>query len=241
MSEVQVQGDKEQDPKEKNYTKQISILIGLVLFSAIIYYLVFVLPLPHDKRGTFGDSFGAFTSIITGITLALIWISIKQTQDELRSNRIDRAIQIDIADKHAFASSMDTVINVLVSTINSKAKSTYYILHKEARLEGLKGHSNIVNYMRFLREDDRCGDLITAEKYDDLVGLLRPEIRSDIRDRYPHIAAELVDKSTAIELSDIVEFLRSANLYLKITEVRRDMVEEYVDDYLNDMHDNSGN
>ncbi len=64
------------------------ILVTCVFVS--YYLLVCWMFAEHEDRGIFGDSFGALTSLLTGLTFAALIYSIKQSRDMLVESQVAR-------------------------------------------------------------------------------------------------------------------------------------------------------
>lgn len=222
------------NPKERRYTTEAILLVILVLSAAWFYYDKFILVLPEasaeNARGTFGDSFGAFTSIVTGVTLVLIWISIRQTQDELRSNRVDRETQLEIADKHVFSASMDSVVKALEVEILGTAPSTTYLMERgvrraydvndQTRQYVLSSHHDLVLMGPFR-------DLVLSKNYEEITSKVAPLIMRVLKEEAKFTEETITDTLPRM-LENIRKYLEAVELRNEIDEVRRMHIKEYV-------------
>lgn len=222
---------KEFKRNETNYKAWIFIGIGFITFLIIFYfYMVNKFYPEQEAQALFGNSFGAFNSLITGLTFVLIWVSIKQTQDELKDNRIDRQTQMEIANKHVFATSAENTISNILEDLQSKIKCVKYFFEDENKsFDNLK--LDFITVRRVIEEikNDKYKNYFNENNFHNLKNKLKQNIHNKYIDETGN-NHEDAEKHSQICSSQAMEFLELSEQLEAILQKKNELVVTYSKD-----------
>lgn len=143
------------DDRQPNSThKWIAIFsgIGIVVFWLLTFLLLFLYPDSPEKRGTFGDMFGAINALFSGFALLGIIIAIMMQRDELALQRKELQLTRDEA-KQAREAHQESAKSLQRQSRNME--ETYRVQLIATLAEALNTLGTI--YQRYINEAESAG------------------------------------------------------------------------------------
>lgn len=150
------------------YIRYFGVLCLLMLVLAILYFLFVKQCFPHsaEERGQFGDSFGALTAFLSGLSFAGVIVTIWMQADELRETRKEMQLQRLAQENQADATRKQNELHEVASHISILTSSLAYNSKHNRKSKIVE---NLRNYL--------VDQVITSSKYDEF---LCPSVRSHV-------------------------------------------------------------
>jgi len=128
------------------YEKNTSFLLISGLIVSIMYlggHLVYCYFDGWDERGSFGDMFGAFNTLFSGLAFAAVTLALFCQQKELKEQRLENAKQVEIA-------KITALINVKSTMLYNNRSEYFKIIQVKSKTQKAEEHKEIFEALKRL-------------------------------------------------------------------------------------------